>query len=358
MIEFCVPEFVYPSSKSASENPHQVPAEFIQKDPDSIENIEIEDPIQICPALKAEVLQFYNESVVESIISDLIKAVINSNHPNSFKVIPHYHIAGLFPDLVIFITEGDKPVTFIEVKVPTQQRKSLTNSEYIMGQMYNYLKAFQTYFNIPQPRGIVTNFTEWVICELDKNDVGNPKDLGDILTDFPPQSIKDETQFKNFIPLLSSGGDEDEEEVIEPPELNEEKKKDEEMEKRKVIGYRVEIQQGDPLGNISKHLASFLASVLRNSTQSRYSTPFQNQYFANVKLEKGNYGSQISYTFGQLKTTSLVQNFPSLNTKYFFLLQPLGKGADGRVCFLFPQALLEIKEEARRKEGRKEGKTK
>ena len=222
-------------------------------------------------------------------------------------------LSELRPDLWLLMLQNDFPIGFVEVKKPSRDFKpSRLKSLEVLGQMFDYLKMFKSFFKLNFVLGLLTTFNEWRACWLpiDSTIVADVATFvnNDELTDFYPEdlSIPDISDMD-----IQAEGDDDDKLPVSTSD-------------RRVCG--TEIFQLDESGACLEMVTHAIRTMCKSKPVPSHLIAKDQEYVVYGKDDW--YWSTSPWkhsdrpVFGQMPTKCCTN---------FYILKPLGAGEEGRV---------------------------
>jgi hypothetical protein len=113
-------------------------------------------------------LEWRSESDIQFYVKDVIGDVlVLAGLAEKVECVNELGIHNIRPDIWIVVTRGI-PIGVIEVKKPkTTHHESVLKNSAIFGQIFDYMKRLQTFTGIRHVFGILTSYSEWIICSLE-----------------------------------------------------------------------------------------------------------------------------------------------------------------------------------------------
>ena len=225
-------------------------------------------------------------------------------------------VSELRPDLWLLMLENDfhkTPIGFVEVKKPSQNLKSsrLMNAE-ILGQMFDYLNMFKSFFRLNFVLGLLTTFNEWRACWL-------PIDSTTIVS---MATLVNNEELKDFncedlsIPDISDMDKETEDDIDGTLPVS--------TSERKVFG--TEIYQLDGSGDSLKMVTHAIRTMCKSKPIPSHLIAAEQEYVVYGKDDW--YWSPSPWKNGDCP---IFGRMPTSRCTNFYILKPLGAGEDGRV---------------------------
>jgi len=224
----------------------------------------------------------------------------------NMRTSPEYFIPSDYPDVVFVLGEEGIPVGVVEVKVPDKDLNSTAgiSSESVAGQLFDYLRILYQAYGVEHPFGIQTSYQHWRICWLPKSDPIAAQDevfINPGVTSIPRRAFKE-----SHIPSKAEVND-----VL----FEETKIEIEDVKVRVLHGTRI-FRFDD------RELPTYLVSTLMKmaAVTIRPRPMIKDQHY----LTAGD-----RFQWAALSNNPRHDKFPGHNTKNFFFLRELGRGAEG-----------------------------
>lgn len=259
------------------------------------------------------VLPWSTEGDIAKYVNTVLMDIINSLGMNDLSLRVELQFHGMRPDLYILYQDG-KPIGAVEVKLPMNRpRGSAMRDPNVFGQVYDYLQHLRNYYGIVEPFVILSTYMEWRVFWLkDSKVVARKREPTYTRPNVETPGDKALHNWPYFQRNLAN--------TVNVGQFGERKVS---LDTRQCFCSRI-VNRTDP------NLLAFIGSALMKMNSVTIHTPEFNVLSRAIVMVQSELWSWV-YLSSNGRGFTWEPKAPPLTANKFYLLSPLGSGANGKV---------------------------